>query len=95
MVEFKCNQEEEGWAKSFKEYTAKREEKKWRNYFILKKECNKIKFQRRKEKIMKYKETMIQEKQIIMNSNDEEVPKNMMFKGYIHIKKRRRKRDQI
>jgi hypothetical protein len=41
----------------------------------VKKECNKIKFQRRKEKIMKYKETMIQEKQIIMSSNDEEVPK--------------------
>jgi hypothetical protein len=41
------------WAKSFKEYNTKREFKEWRTYFLVKKECNRIKFQAKEEKIKK------------------------------------------
>jgi hypothetical protein len=90
MVEFKCNQGEEGWAENFKKYNAKREYKKWRTYFLVKKECNKIKFQERKREVTKYTEIRIQEKQNIRNNEEE--GKVSMLKGFSYTNEKNEKK---
>jgi hypothetical protein len=46
MENFVHKYDTNGWAESFKRYNTKRENRTWIKYFVLKKECNKAKFQK-------------------------------------------------